>query len=207
MKPQVTLRRIQGDAEALLLSSWFGPGSVAAGLTNDLRENVRSSDLLSMNEQGRLLVFADENDQPFGLGTFASKGNPRNYEVAVLVGEESLWETGRGALAASRLIDHLFMTLDANKIFALTLVVNPLAISTLSSGGFTLEGRLRDHYYVDGNFEDCLIWGQTRAEYDQLTVEVHPESAFTYVPMISGELRERSERLLEKLTSEGVLAR
>lgn len=199
MKSHAVLRQIHDEAEASLLCSWFGPSSAAAGLTNDIRENVRPRDLLNLNEQGSLFVFADENDHPFGLGTFSTKGNPRNYEVAVLVGEESLWETGRGALAAARLMDYLFLTLDAHKIFALTLAVNPLAVASLSSGGFVIEGRLRDHYYVDGQFEDCLLWGQTRAEYDRLSTDTPPGSAFAYVPRISGELRRRADRLMEKI--------
>lgn len=207
MRPQAVLRRIHDEAEALILSSWLGPTSAGAGLTNDTRENIRSKDLLSLDERGSLFVFADENDRPFGLGTFSPKGNPRNYEIAVLVGEESLWETGRGTLAAARLLDYLFLTLDAHKVFAYTLAVNPLAIATLSSGGFNLEGRLRDHYYVDGKFEDCLIWSQTRVEYDQLSADAHPESAFVYVPRISDELRRRAVILIDKLASPEELIR
>ncbi|MCB4208862.1 GNAT family N-acetyltransferase [Arthrobacter sp. UM1] len=185
-----------------MASKWFGPTSRGAFLTNDIRENVQAGQLLAKSQAGGLLLFCDENDVPFGLGTFTPKGNPRNYEVAVIIGEESLWETGRGALASSLLVDHLFLTLDAHRVFAMTLAVNPHAISTLSTGGFLLEARLRDHYFVDGRFEDCLVWSQLREEYDKTVEACHPESAFVTAPSISPEMRTRAERLLLRIAED-----
>ena len=195
----VLLRGISSESEAILASKWFGPASRGAFLTNDIRENVQAGQLLAKSQAGGLLLFCDENDAPFGLGTFTPKENPRNYEVAVIVGEESLWETGRGALASSLLVDHLFLTLDAHRVFAMTLAVNPHAISTLSTGGFLLEARLRDHYFIDGRFEDCLVWSQLREEYDKTAESCHPKSAFATAPSISPEMRTRAERLLQRI--------
>ena len=198
MMPEVTLRGICSEQEAIQVSKWFRLSNRGAFLTNDIRENVQPGHLLAKSHLGKLFLFCDESDTPFGLGTLDTKGNPRNYEIAVIVGDETLRETGRGALASSYLIDHIFMNLNAHRVFAMTLAVNPHAISTLTTATFRLEARLRDYYFIDGEFEDCLIWSQLREEYDQMVEACSPHSAFLPRLSITPEMRNRSERLLQR---------
>lgn len=205
MRPKVHLRAIRSEREASLACRWFENNKSGVFLTNDVREHVRERHLIEISDKGQLLLFCDADDKPFGLGTFKSKGNPRNLELSILVGDETLWETGVGGLAAARLIDYLFLTLDAHRVFALTLAVNPHAIGTLKTGQFKLEARLRDHYFVDGNFEDCLVWGQTIEEYKETLKLCAPESVFAVVPAIPDDFRERSKKLLSDVSIESVV--
>jgi diamine N-acetyltransferase len=72
--------------------------------------------------------------------------------------------------ASKMLIDYGFNTLNLNKITSDVFPHNESIIKLLAKMGFKEEGRLKQHYFHQGEFKDVLIYSLTRDEYRQLTV-------------------------------------
>lgn len=72
--------------------------------------------------------------------------------------------------ASKMLIDYGFNTLNLNKITSDVFPHNESIIKLLAKMGFKEEGRLKQHYFHQGEFKDVLIFSLTREEYRQLTV-------------------------------------
>lgn len=58
-----------------------------------------------------------------------------------------------------------FEVLGFNRLFTETYDIRPLHIETLISNGFQLEGRMKQHVFIDGKFYDSLIHGYIREYY------------------------------------------
>ena len=68
------------------------------------------------------------------------------------------------------LIDYGFNTLNLNKITSDVFPHNESIIKLLAKMGFKEEGRLKQHYFHQGEFKDVLIYSLTREEYRQLAI-------------------------------------
>jgi RimJ/RimL family protein N-acetyltransferase len=58
-----------------------------------------------------------------------------------------------------------YLGLQFNRLFAETFDIRPRHIGILEEAGFRLEGRMKQHVYIDGRFVDSLIHGHLK-EYD-----------------------------------------
>ncbi|NQX28881.1 GNAT family N-acetyltransferase [Microbacteriaceae bacterium VKM Ac-2854] len=203
---RVRLRLPRTAQERESVAQWLGVSSRAAALSSDVRESVTVQLVESLAASGRLFVFADREDRAFGVGTWSVKGNPRNLEFAVVVGDPAQWRSGLGGEAALRLVDFLFMTYDANKVFLLTGAFNPYTLPALARSGFVLEARLREHYFLDGEFSDALVWSLLRAEHRRLLAET-AGGALAYVPTVSDAEKESARLFLERYLADPLAAR
>ncbi|MNC01131.1 ribosomal-protein-L7/L12-serine acetyltransferase [compost metagenome] len=52
-----------------------------------------------------------------------------------------------------------FDELDIHRLYTETFDIRPLHIATLQNTGFLLEGRMKDHVYIDGRYVDSLLHG------------------------------------------------
>jgi RimJ/RimL family protein N-acetyltransferase len=188
------------------VAEWLGSSSRGAALSSDVREAVTGDVVGELADAGRLFVFVDRSDEPFGVGTWSRKGNPRNLEFAIVVGEPDLWRMGLGGEAAVRFVDFLFMTHDANKVFLLTGDFNPYTLPALARTGFVLEARLREHYFLDGRFHDALVWSLLRDEHRRILEETAGTS-LAYVPSVSDEEKARARAVLERILADPLLPR
>ena len=67
--------------------------------------------------------------------------------------------------ASKMLIEYGFYTLNLNKITSDIFPDNEGIIRVLSKLGFTEEGRLKDHYFHQGQFKDVVIYSLLRKDY------------------------------------------
>jgi RimJ/RimL family protein N-acetyltransferase len=58
-----------------------------------------------------------------------------------------------------------FQVLGLNRIFTETFDIRPDHISVIEQSGFQLEGRMRQHVRIDGQFVDSIIHGKLRHDY------------------------------------------
>ena len=58
-----------------------------------------------------------------------------------------------------------FETLSFNRLFTETYDIRPDHIAVIEASGFKLEGRMRKHVRIDGQFVDSLIHGKLRHDY------------------------------------------
>ena len=74
---------------------------------------------------------------------------------------------GYGSEALEQILEFGFLKLNLNKIYLKTSSKFEAAIGLYESKGFILEGKLREHYYINGIYEDKLLYSLLKNEYVQ----------------------------------------
>jgi RimJ/RimL family protein N-acetyltransferase len=115
-----------------------------------------------------LLIWQDA-DGPAGFALFCELGDPSGrIELRRL----ALARAGRGEGAAfvRVLVDHAFATLNAQRLWLDASGENPRAHKVYDRAGFTLEGRMRGHWYrpASARVVDLLLYGMMRDEWAAL---------------------------------------
>ncbi len=67
--------------------------------------------------------------------------------------------------ATQAALDYAFRVLNLHKIYLVVSTENPVAISIYQDCGFAEEGRLKDEFFVDGEYQDALRMFQTQEVY------------------------------------------
>ena len=106
---------------------------------------------------------------PAGFALWCGVGDPSG---AVELRRLALVATGggQGQVFLRALLGHGFGTLKAARVWLDASSENPRAIKTYERAGFTLEGRLRRHWYRPsaGRVVDVMLYGILREEWESL---------------------------------------
>jgi RimJ/RimL family protein N-acetyltransferase len=108
-----------------------------------------------------------ESNQPVGLvSCFGADFRNRHAHIGVLADPE--WH-GRGLLVAGawKFIGYLFGQFDLRKLYAEVLFSNFHRLATGAGRLFTIEGRLSDHEYVAGHYEDLFVLALDRQRWHE----------------------------------------
>lgn len=70
------------------------------------------------------------------------------------------WGKGYGSEGLALLSDHAFQKLHLHKLHAAVVDVNIGSARILEKNGYVLEGRLKDHYFIDDIYYDGLLYGK-----------------------------------------------
>jgi RimJ/RimL family protein N-acetyltransferase len=89
----------------------------------------------------------------------------RNGNLFYLVGEREYWGRGLASKAVYLLLNYGFKELNLHKIYAKVMGPNLASMRILDKFGFTLEGTLREEYYIDGKYYDLKHYGLLRTEW------------------------------------------
>lgn len=114
-----------------------------------------------------VLVASDDSDKPLGkIRSFDY--NPRNHsaEFGYYLPEHNRHK-GMGTVMLRLFVDLSFADdrYDLNKLYATTSSDNTPSIRLLEKYGFRLDGRQREHCWIDGNRYDQLIYSILRSEW------------------------------------------
>ncbi|HNT03003.1 MAG TPA: GNAT family protein [Bacillota bacterium] len=74
------------------------------------------------------------------------------------------WGKGHGTESVALMCSFAFEILALHKIHARVVDANISSARILEKNGFLLEGRLKDHYFIDGRYYDSLIYGKFEAD-------------------------------------------
>ncbi len=77
---------------------------------------------------------------------------------------EAYWGRGVATEAVRLFLPYAFTSFPVDRIQALVKAWNPASARVLEKNGFSLEARLREHVFKDGEFVDQLIYGLLRKE-------------------------------------------
>jgi RimJ/RimL family protein N-acetyltransferase len=86
-------------------------------------------------------------------------------EVGIGIGDRSYWGRGYGREALTLLVDYGFRLQNFRKLWLETLGSNERAIRSYRAVGFVEEGRQREHAWSDGRYEDVVLMGLFRSDF------------------------------------------
>ncbi|MDY0942783.1 GNAT family protein [Priestia megaterium] len=129
-------------------------------VVQEVEKKKKNNDLLLAieNEENKLIgwVFLKDIDYAHGRAS-----------IGILLAPEARGQ-GYGKTAMKQMIDLGFKQLRLNKIYLTTRGANEHAIALYKKIGFVVEGKLRQHAYVDGNYLDTYFMGILRSEWEEL---------------------------------------
>ncbi|MDV3426086.1 MAG: GNAT family N-acetyltransferase [Bacillota bacterium] len=122
-------------------------------------------------EKDKLFILVKKSDQDIPLGRIKLFDyNPRNHsaEFGYYLPERNRG-MGLGSIMINLLLTYSFMdrNINLNKLYATTASNNNPSIKALEKAGFKLEGRLREHYWMDEDKFDQLVYSMLRKEWDE----------------------------------------
>lgn len=88
--------------------------------------------------------------------------NHKRGWVSLFVGEKDYWGKGLGRKIIQMLINISFETLGLHKIIAGSYGSNLSSIKSFQSMGFSIEGRQKEYFILNGKYDDCVLLGLTR---------------------------------------------
>ncbi|MFH8407855.1 GNAT family N-acetyltransferase [Streptomyces sp. NPDC018019] len=193
------------DQDYELMAQWFGPDSAAAVMAATEGDVVTAEDFRKLDHTGGLRQFAvrDGEDRTVGAVHYKAQGPVGGYVLGGAIGDPELWRRGFGAEAFDLLIDHLFHARNAHRVQFTTALYNKNVLRLVTGVGFTLEGILREYFYLDGRHHDGAVWGLLRHEYYAAVEELkRTDPTFVLPDTIPEDDKAEARRLLaEYITS------
>jgi RimJ/RimL family protein N-acetyltransferase len=92
----------------------------------------------------------------------------RTCELGIGIGR-AYWGKGFGQDAVRTLVDYAFEHLNMNRVGLYVLAEDPRAVGAYRKAGFVEEGRIRQHAWVRGTYEDELVMSVLREEWSPRT--------------------------------------
>lgn len=76
------------------------------------------------------------------------------------------WGKGYGTECVALMTDFAFKSLHLHKLHASVVEANRGSARILEKNRYVLEGRLRDHYFIEGKYHDALLYGKIQTQKD-----------------------------------------
>jgi RimJ/RimL family protein N-acetyltransferase len=113
-------------------------------------------------------ICSEEGWEPIGdCGLFGIDWRIRQAEFGIVIGAKQHWDKGYGTEALELMIQHGFHTLNLNRISLRVYENNPRAIRSYEKAGLSIEGRLRQGHYDDGQYFDVILMSILRSEWQE----------------------------------------
>ncbi|MBC8097899.1 MAG: GNAT family N-acetyltransferase [Armatimonadetes bacterium] len=88
-------------------------------------------------------------------------------ELGITIGDPAYWGQGYGKAAVTLLLNYAFQLRNFRKVWLRVHGNNTRAQRAYAACGFTEEGRLRAHIYSAGSYDDMVMMGILRAEWER----------------------------------------
>lgn len=115
--------------------------------------------LESTSDKTIYFAITRKDDKPIGFVSL-NKINylHKNCGLGIVIGEPEERGKGFGKETMEIIISYAFNTLNLNKITLEIVEYNKYALTLYKEMGFVEEGRLKQHYFADGDFCDVLLY-------------------------------------------------
>lgn len=168
--PSITLRaRSETDFEVLFqiagdLSSWEERSpAIPAPLDRDaFKARLAQSDAGSRGKNVRFVIEAD-GAAVGSVSLFEFDDLARHAEIGIALAPEARGK-GIGTEAMAQIVEFAFVRCNLRRVHLQVIASNLGAIRAYEKAGFVLEGRLRQHAWVRGGYEDIVTMGILRGE-------------------------------------------
>ena len=154
---------------------WFNDQEVVRNLYSYLPINeVAEEKWINHIMEERLPVFTIEAIMPCderkvigNCGLIDMHQKDRNAEFGIMIGAKSFWGQEYGTEAANLIINYGFKTLNLHKIKSVAYEFNARSIKIHEKLGFSKEGYLKDHVYIDGNYHGVIVFGLLKKDWEK----------------------------------------
>jgi RimJ/RimL family protein N-acetyltransferase len=110
----------------------------------------------------------DADDHCIGFcALFGFDDSARTAALGITIGDKEYWGKGYGREAITLLVDYAFRLRNLRRIWLTVNGRNERAIRAYTACGFVEEGRLREHVWNNGAYDDLVYMAVTRAEHTQ----------------------------------------
>lgn len=162
---RVNLRAVERDDTDFLQRGWSDPDvrtQIGVGHPRN-RAQIESYIEGFIEGSGGSALFICRGDDP--IGQVAAKDfDSTRPELSCWIAPEYHAE-GYGTEANSLFIDYLFETFEKRGLTARAYASNEPSCAVLEKLGFTREGTLREHRFVEGEYVDVALYGLLREEW------------------------------------------
>lgn len=86
----------------------------------------------------------------------------RRCFLGIVIGDPAAWGQGFAREAIATATAHAFDSLGLHRVVAGCVAANAGSLKAFLAAGYVLEGRRRDHYWIDGRWDDELLMGRVR---------------------------------------------
>ena len=86
-------------------------------------------------------------------------------ELFYHLNDDSYKRQGIMTEAATAVLHYAFTVMNIHRVEAMTATYNIASQKTMAKFGFVFEGTLREHYYVDGKYEDSIAFSLLKHEF------------------------------------------
>lgn len=161
----VKLKAIE-EEDYRLFAEWIAP-STTSSLARGANDFVNSKEIKVDIEAGntRYAVVLTHDNKKIGFVSWQPQNYEGSYLLGGVVGVPELWDSGYGAEGGILIMDYLFHQKNARKIQFINGLHNSRTIRFLIKNKVFIEGILRDHFFVDGEYYDAVISSVLREEY------------------------------------------
>jgi RimJ/RimL family protein N-acetyltransferase len=186
---QVNLRAVD-RMDVTLLHRWLNEPSVMAfwgapDHTISLAEVQRRVEghLADEAELGRpsCLIVETLAGEPIGQ-VILSRYQPAagSVELSIMIGESGWWGQGYGTDALRAAVDACFDAWNFNRVWLRSEAGNERAHRLYARSGFVTEAVLREASYVDGEYEDVVVFGLLRSDRQRSAARQAEDSSFVF---------------------------
>ena len=98
-------------------------------------------------------------------GLRVAEGANRTAELGITIGDTAYWGRGYGRDAVATLVAYGFDQLNLRRVWLQTHARNQRGIRAYLACGFVEEGRLREHVWSDGGYDDLVCMGVLRSDW------------------------------------------
>ena len=169
---RVILRPIKRSDLKLFLK-WFNDLEVIRNLIRYLPTTERSGEKWIediMREQRPVFIIeailAGGKRKAIGdCGLYQIERKDRVATLGISIGEKKFWGKGCGTEAVKLLIDYGFRFLNLHKIESESWMFNKRSIKMHKRLGFVVEGRRREKKYMEGKYQDSMMFGLLKDEW------------------------------------------
>ena len=91
-----------------------------------------------------------------------------NAQFGIMIGDTNYQGKGVGAEALTHAVEYAFKFLNLHRVYVMVRGTNERAANLFSQAGFKNEGVMREHYYVNGHYEDVMIMSLLKIDHPSL---------------------------------------
>ncbi len=105
-------------------------------------------------------VVSSETQEIVGTAMLFNFDKEAEHAEVGYVLHQKHWGKGYGTELVKMIVNYAAQTLDLHRLHARVVSGNVGSARILEKNGFVIEGRLKDHYKIEGQYEDGLILGK-----------------------------------------------